>query len=59
VVISIELPIQESSPASEMMESFGSSVNSRTGIVVPTIWFRITDSLQDVGLHEESLRKSS
>ena len=29
------LVIQESSPASEMTESFGSRSNSRTGIVVP------------------------
>lgn len=29
------LVIQESSPASEMTESFGSRSNSRTGVVVP------------------------
>src|SRR4029077_7097871 len=33
----MEAPIQESSPASEMMASFGSRVNSSTGIVVPII----------------------
>jgi hypothetical protein len=33
----MELPIQESSPASEMMDSLGSRINSRTGIVVPVM----------------------
>src|ERR1700676_2542422 len=33
----MELPIQESSPASEMMDSLGSSVNSSTGMVVPVM----------------------
>ena len=37
VVIWIELLIQESSPASEMMASLGSSANSRTGMVVPVM----------------------
>src|SRR6266567_4054269 len=36
-VIKIELPIQESSPASEMMDSLGSRANSRTGMVVPVM----------------------
>ena len=30
-------PIQESSPASEMIVSFGSRMNSRTGMVVPVM----------------------
>jgi hypothetical protein len=33
----MELLIQESSPASEMMDSLGSRRNSSTGMVVPTI----------------------
>src|SRR5450432_3525944 len=37
VVISMELPIHESSPASEMTDSLGSRTNSNTGIVVPVI----------------------
>src|SRR5215472_16525665 len=37
VVIWIELPIHDSSPASEMMDSFGSRMNSRTGMVVPVM----------------------
>src|SRR5450432_72068 len=37
VVISIELPIHESSPASEMTDSLGSRTNSKTGIVVPVM----------------------
>ena len=37
VVIWIELAIQESSPASEMIDSLGSSENSRTGMVVPVM----------------------
>src|SRR5436190_15768810 len=37
VVIWMELPIHESSPASEMTDSLGSSTNSRTGIVVPVM----------------------
>jgi len=45
----IELVIQESSPASEITDSFGSSANSRTGMVVPTmrlcIWRLLSDEL--------------
>src|SRR5437867_607860 len=37
VVIWMELPIHESSPASEMTDSLGSRTNSRTGIVVPVM----------------------
>src|SRR6266536_991260 len=37
VVIWMELPIHESSPASEMTDSLGSSTNSSTGIVVPVM----------------------
>src|SRR5580693_4858272 len=37
VVIWMELVIQESSPASEMTDSLGSSTNSSTGMVVPTM----------------------
>src|SRR5438046_3089178 len=37
VVIWMELPIQESSPASEMTDSLGSRTNSNTGIVVPVM----------------------
>src|SRR5579872_1443881 len=37
VVIWIEGPIQESSPASEMIDSLFSRMNSRTGIVVPVM----------------------
>src|SRR5580698_4249855 len=37
VVMLMELDIQESSPASEMMASFGCSRNSSTGMVVPTM----------------------
>src|SRR5271165_1908163 len=33
----MELPIQESSPASEMIDSLGSSTNSSTGMVVPVM----------------------
>src|SRR6185369_10290444 len=44
VVIWIEPPIHDSSPASEMIDSFGSSQNSRTGIVVPVTWFFIRSS---------------
>src|SRR5579871_5881313 len=33
----MELPIQESSPASEMIDSLGSRANSSTGIVVPVM----------------------
>src|SRR5215467_3646610 len=33
----MELLIQESSPASEMMDSLGSRTNSRTGMVVPVM----------------------
>jgi hypothetical protein len=54
VVNSIELPIQESWPASEMIESLGSSVNSSTGMVVPTIWFRITGSLRECGVSSKN-----
>src|SRR5579872_249648 len=35
VVIWIELPIHDSSPASEMTDSLGSRANSSTGMVVP------------------------
>src|SRR5579864_5130936 len=45
VVIWIELVIQESSPASEIMDSFGSSATSRTGMVVPTMRLCMTNSL--------------
>jgi hypothetical protein len=48
VVIWIELVIQESSPASEITDSFGSSANSRTGMVVPTMrlaWRLLSDEL--------------
>src|SRR5690349_7891692 len=37
VVSWMELLIQESSPASEMIASLGSRMNSSTGMVVPTI----------------------
>src|SRR5439155_1785415 len=37
VVIWMELPIHESSPASEMTDSLGSRTNSKTGIVVPVM----------------------
>jgi hypothetical protein len=37
VVIWMEAPIQESSPASEMTVSLGSRTNSRTGMVVPVM----------------------
>src|SRR5437762_8700002 len=37
VVIWMELPIHESSPASEMTDSLGSRTNSNTGIVVPVM----------------------
>src|ERR1035437_1943828 len=45
VVIWIELLIHESSPASEMMVSFGSRANSRTGMVVPVMRLCMTDLL--------------
>src|ERR1700678_3329736 len=48
VVIWMELPIQESSPASEMIESLGSSRNSRTGMVVPVMRLCISVSLYTV-----------
>jgi len=35
----MELPIQESSPASEMMASLGWRTNSSTGMVVPVMRF--------------------
>ena len=37
VVIWMELPIHESSPASETTDSFGSRTNSSTGMVVPVM----------------------
>src|SRR3954471_7245621 len=37
VVIWIELPIHESSPASEIIDSLASSTNSSTGMVVPVM----------------------
>src|ERR1700730_6151947 len=44
VVIWMELVIQESSPASEMTDSLGSSVNSTTGMVVPRMRLCMADS---------------
>src|SRR5271156_3053595 len=44
VVIWMELVIQESSPASEMTDSLGSSANSRTGMVVPRMRLCMADS---------------
>src|ERR1700690_3794982 len=45
VVISMELPIHESSPASEMTDSLGSRTNPKTGIVVPVMRDCMTLSL--------------
>src|SRR5258706_8690419 len=47
VVNWIALDIQESSPASEMMDSFGSRVNSRTGMVVPVTRLCMDELLED------------
>src|SRR6516164_8037245 len=44
VVIWIVLPIHESSPASEMMDSLWSRMNSRTGMVVPVMRLCMADS---------------
>src|SRR6516162_1922589 len=44
VVIWMELVIQDSSPASEMMDSFVASANSITGMVVPRMRLCMEDS---------------
>jgi len=56
VVIWIELLIHESSPASEMMVSFGSSANSRTGMVVPVMRLCIADLLSSRLVPDARLR---
>src|SRR5215831_1847777 len=59
VVIWMELLIQESSPASEMMASFGSRMNSSTGMVVPVMRLCIVCSpkLFDIPSREWEKRK--